>query len=1631
VAVTSSSSTLADDTQASQTFTLSATQTVLAIYVANSNYGSTNDYHGIQNAINVDGTNVSLMNDSTVNSNYAIRNSCIWVGTLGSGQHTITGKLASITNGQTTTINNRTLLIYIFNGDSFSYIDNTTSQASSSTTYVDDSYATSTFTPSGNCVALSLYAATNTIGATEAPYGGKICLNVDGSDYSIYESGKSPYYSNYSNSAITIYSKNLNAVSTTIKGRYASANTGTVTVSRSVLAILLFDPSTILDFSPNAIQASSTSTSLVNDPGISITRAISGELLLLANSYKKQGTTASAYGMAYGINLDSSDVAVSRNSPYVTSSGESVFVAYGTTLSSGSHTINGRFAVNSSTTAAKVDERILIALWFAQSPAGHGYGSDYAYITSQNSNNVSVINRSINTVSNQIALGNNSYAVAVTPDGKKAYITGNTSSNLQIINTQTNSISSTLSIASSYGVAVSPDGTKVYVCSSSSNIISVIYTSTDTVSTTITVGSGPYGVAFSPTETKAYVCNNTTGSISVINTSNDTVSGTISSITGARYICFTPDGSKAYVVLSGGTVKVITTSNNTVTTTINVGSNPWGVAVSPDGSMVYVANIGGNSVSVIATSTDTVSTTITVDTGPRAICFSPDGAFAYVTNNGAGTVSVINTSTNTVSTTITVGSQPNAVGKFIRPTLVPTASYTPSATTGDTSTSFTFTDTTTGTPTSWDWDFGDGTAHSYAQNPTHTYASAGTYTVRLISFNVAGYSVDTQTGQITVSADGPTTLALTSSISGGGTLTANASLLTKGLLTYNSKYVVQSTTAVTSSSSTLADDTQASQTFTLTATQTILAFYIANSVQGDTNPDTGFSSAINVDGTDYCQMYDTPAGSGYAIRNSTFFVGSLAAGSHTIKGRLATNTGTSTITVSSRTLIVMVLNGDQAYYSYDNTHTVTSSSTTYADDGYATFTHTPLGTCNALILYAASNAYNDSESIFGKKICINIGSSDYTACEVQKSPTSTNYADSICTAYALSGVSGSLTATGRYATASQYAITVSRRAFAMLFFDPAVIIDLSSSITQVTSTSTTLADDSQALISRTTSGYLLALVSEEHKNASTGSYYGTGYGLMIDGSDVAQSRSSMYPSTYSESNFVAYSQDLATSKSWVVKGRIASNSGTNQATVDSRCLMAIWFPPGTTSSIVLTSSISGGGTPSASIIEYEQISSSLTGGGIPSTTIKELIQIGSTVSGSGALTASGSLNSAITSSISGGGSESATLIVVTYSPINSTISGGGSITATIKEFEMVGSTISGGGSQSASVIEITTLPVASSISGGGTFTATIIEFIQILSSIIASASETANIIEYEQLTSTISGNGTESANATVINGSVNVSSSISGGGSITAAITEFEQIASSISGGGTVTSNASINKLITSSLTGGGSLTATILVYDYINSTAAGAGGMTANPLVYEMIVSTISGAGSETANATVLTGAVNCTSSVSGGGSESANSVVYNYINSMVAGSGSETATICVLRPVTSSISGLGDQTAQAFLNKIISSIITGSGDQTANPLTYNCLSSNIAGMGLESANALVYEYISSAIAGHGTTTSNPAVWEMISSSIEGIGDSAATPHIITIIIKTLNYPLSITLNTVTRTVTFQPVIRSVVLDY
>ena len=79
----------------------------------------------------------------------------------------------------------------------------------------------------------------------------------------------------------------------------------------------------------------------------------------------------------------------------------------------------------------------------------------------------------------------------------------------------------------------------------------------------------------------------------------------------------------------------------------------------------------------------------------------------------------------------------------------PVADFAGSPTSGEAPLTVSFTDQSSNSPTSWSWDFGDG-ATSTAQNPSHQYSSAGTYTVELTAANEYGSDTETKTDYITV-----------------------------------------------------------------------------------------------------------------------------------------------------------------------------------------------------------------------------------------------------------------------------------------------------------------------------------------------------------------------------------------------------------------------------------------------------------------------------------------------------------------------------------------------------------------------------------------------------------------------------------------------------------------------------------------------------------------------------------------------------------------------------------------------------------------------------------------------------------------------------------------------------------------
>jgi PKD repeat protein len=83
----------------------------------------------------------------------------------------------------------------------------------------------------------------------------------------------------------------------------------------------------------------------------------------------------------------------------------------------------------------------------------------------------------------------------------------------------------------------------------------------------------------------------------------------------------------------------------------------------------------------------------------------------------------------------------------------PVAQFSGNPTSGPAPLTVNFTDQSTNSPTSWSWNFGD-TGTSTAQNPSHQYTTANTYTVSLTATNAYGSDDEVKANYITVTSGG-------------------------------------------------------------------------------------------------------------------------------------------------------------------------------------------------------------------------------------------------------------------------------------------------------------------------------------------------------------------------------------------------------------------------------------------------------------------------------------------------------------------------------------------------------------------------------------------------------------------------------------------------------------------------------------------------------------------------------------------------------------------------------------------------------------------------------------------------------------------------------------------------------------
>jgi len=342
------------------------------------------------------------------------------------------------------------------------------------------------------------------------------------------------------------------------------------------------------------------------------------------------------------------------------------------------------------------------------------------YVTNEDSDNVSVINRQSGEIAATVLVGKKPRGIATSVKGEhlKVYVVNSASNSISVIDPTTNKIENEIPIR--FGsqpeaitvAGISSDKELIFVANYGSNTVSMVDGTTYQELEKIDVGRGPIAIATDPPVEdivgsrflsiddinvlrsyrerffNVYVVNQNSNSVSVlridavakrsvevINLSVEwrPVALSVDYQRGKVYIA-NYDSDKLSVIDILKTVKGIT--SDAVSTINNVGSSITGVIADPAFDRIYLLKESPGEVVMIRPFTDSLDTlrtamppvvgTITVGTSPRSFVLDPEGRKLYVVNRGSDNISVIDKTTKNEEQIIPVGKSPYGITFFQR-----------------------------------------------------------------------------------------------------------------------------------------------------------------------------------------------------------------------------------------------------------------------------------------------------------------------------------------------------------------------------------------------------------------------------------------------------------------------------------------------------------------------------------------------------------------------------------------------------------------------------------------------------------------------------------------------------------------------------------------------------------------------------------------------------------------------------------------------------------------------------------------------------------------------------------------------------------------------------------------------------
>jgi YVTN family beta-propeller protein len=320
---------------------------------------------------------------------------------------------------------------------------------------------------------------------------------------------------------------------------------------------------------------------------------------------------------------------------------------------------------------------------FPDVPAGY---REYAYISNDTSNTVSVLDLVYLRQDHTLQVGIGPSALAANPVLNEVYVANAQSSTVSVIDADANRVAYTISVHRlPSSIAVDSTGRYAYVANSGSNTVSILDLHHRRETGVSGTGEQPGLLRISPDGRTLVVTNRGSSSVSLFTIiPPDPLVKDSSPILrlrtaypgcpGASDAAILPDSSKAFIACSTGhQVMAIglaaaagswaARQNPSLTTDhmlalLDVGLNPTHLAMKPDGGEIFVSNSGSDSISEIETQTNDVGTTFTIGSKPASGIVSGDNSTLWVANYGADSISLYDIDDGKLVGSVHTGSAP-------------------------------------------------------------------------------------------------------------------------------------------------------------------------------------------------------------------------------------------------------------------------------------------------------------------------------------------------------------------------------------------------------------------------------------------------------------------------------------------------------------------------------------------------------------------------------------------------------------------------------------------------------------------------------------------------------------------------------------------------------------------------------------------------------------------------------------------------------------------------------------------------------------------------------------------------------------------------------------------------------------